>query len=75
SWRTSAVGHGRATLASPSKPWSTSGIGGSDLGPVMVTEALKPYCKRDLKMLFCSNVDGTHIAEILKQCDPRDHAC
>ncbi|KAL7534031.1 hypothetical protein ACHAWF_004702 [Thalassiosira exigua] len=45
------------------------GIGGSDLGPVMVTEALKPYCKRDLKMLFCSNVDGTHIAEILRQCD------
>jgi len=45
------------------------GIGGSDLGPVMVTEALKPYCKRDLKMLFCSNVDGTHVAEILKQCD------
>lgn len=45
------------------------GIGGSDLGPVMVTEALKPYSKRDLKMLFCSNVDGTHIAEILKQCD------
>eukprot|EP00584_Thalassiosira_punctigera_P000689 CAMPEP_0172529728 /NCGR_PEP_ID=MMETSP1067-20121228/3730_1 /TAXON_ID=265564 ORGANISM="Thalassiosira punctigera, Strain Tpunct2005C2" /NCGR_SAMPLE_ID=MMETSP1067 /ASSEMBLY_ACC=CAM_ASM_000444 /LENGTH=554 /DNA_ID=CAMNT_0013313839 /DNA_START=170 /DNA_END=1834 /DNA_ORIENTATION=+ len=45
------------------------GIGGSDLGPVMVTEALKPYCKRDLKLHFCSNVDGTHIAEILKQCD------
>lgn len=46
------------------------GIGGSDLGPVMVTEALKPYSKRDLKMLFCSNVDGTHITEILGQCDP-----
>jgi len=46
------------------------GIGGSDLGPVMVTEALKPYCKRDLKMLFCSNIDGTHAAEILKECDP-----
>jgi len=46
------------------------GIGGSDLGPVMVTEALKPYCKRDLKMLFCSNIDGTHMVEILKQCDP-----
>ena len=45
------------------------GIGGSDLGPVMVCEALKPYCKRDLKMHFCSNVDGTHIAEILKSCD------
>jgi glucose-6-phosphate isomerase len=46
------------------------GIGGSDLGPVMVCEALKPYCKRDLTMHFCSNVDGTHIAEILKLCDP-----
>mmetsp|Transcript_29308 Transcript_29308/g.53621 ORF Transcript_29308/g.53621 Transcript_29308/m.53621 type:complete len:557 (-) Transcript_29308:320-1990(-) len=46
------------------------GIGGSDLGPVMVTEALKPYCKRDLKMLFCSNIDGTHMVEILKECDP-----
>ena len=46
------------------------GIGGSDLGPVMVTEALRPYGKRDLKMLFCSNVDGTHVAEILGQCDP-----
>jgi len=46
------------------------GIGGSDLGPVMVTEALKPYTKRDLSMHFCSNVDGTHIAEILKLCDP-----
>ena len=45
------------------------GIGGSDLGPVMVCEALKPYCKRDLTMHFCSNVDGTHIAEILKSCD------
>ena len=32
--------------------------GGSDLGPVMVTEALKPYCKRDLKVHFVSNVDG-----------------
>jgi glucose-6-phosphate isomerase len=46
------------------------GIGGSDLGPVMVCEALKPYAKADLHMHFCSNVDGTHIAEILKKCDP-----
>ncbi|GAX14261.1 glucose-6-phosphate isomerase [Fistulifera solaris] len=46
------------------------GIGGSDLGPVMVCEALKPYSKRDLTMHFCSNVDGTHMAEILKLCDP-----
>ncbi|KAF8757520.1 GPI family [Rhizoctonia solani] len=46
------------------------GIGGSDLGPVMVTEALKPYAKRDLKAHFVSNIDGTHIAEILRLCDP-----
>ncbi|MDR0703405.1 MAG: glucose-6-phosphate isomerase, partial [Planctomycetaceae bacterium] len=42
------------------------GIGGSDLGPVMVTEALKPYQKR-LNIHFVSNIDGTHIAETLKK--------
>ncbi len=41
------------------------GIGGSDLGPFMVTEALRPY-KNHLNMHFVSNVDGTHIAEVLK---------
>ena len=46
------------------------GIGGSDLGPVMVTEALRAYAKRDLKALFVSNIDGTHVAETLKECDP-----
>jgi len=46
------------------------GIGGSDLGPYMVTEALKPYQKEDLQVHFVSNVDGTHIAETLKQIDP-----
>jgi glucose-6-phosphate isomerase len=45
------------------------GIGGSDLGPVMVTEALKPYCKRDLNVHFVSNVDATHIAEVLRVVD------
>lgn len=45
------------------------GIGGSDLGPVMVTEALKPYRNR-LKPHFVSNVDGTHIAETLRELDP-----
>ncbi len=45
------------------------GIGGSDLGPVMVTEALKPYAKNDLKVHFVSNVDATHIAEVLKKVD------
>jgi glucose-6-phosphate isomerase len=46
------------------------GIGGSDLGPVMVTEALKPYAKPGLRAHFVSNVDGTHIAETLKALRP-----
>ncbi len=45
------------------------GIGGSDLGPVMVTEALGAY-RNHLQLHFVSNVDGTHIAETLKQIDP-----
>jgi len=43
------------------------GIGGSDLGPYMVTEALKPYAQKGLNIHFVSNVDGTHIAETLKK--------
>ncbi len=46
------------------------GIGGSDLGPAMVTECLKPYAREGLAAHFVSNVDGTHIAETLKQLDP-----
>ncbi|GLO59732.1 glucose-6-phosphate isomerase [Vibrio sp. MACH09] len=45
------------------------GIGGSDLGPYMVTEALAPY-KNHLNMHFVSNVDGTHIVETLKKVNP-----
>jgi glucose-6-phosphate isomerase len=45
------------------------GIGGSDLGPVMVTEALKAYSNH-IKLHFVSNVDGSHIAETLKDLDP-----
>lgn len=45
------------------------GIGGSDLGPVMVTEALKFY-KNHLKTHFVSNVDGDHVYEVLKELDP-----
>ena len=48
------------------------GIGGSDLGPVMVTEALKPYWKEGIEAFFVSNVDGTHIAETLKQVKPEE---
>lgn len=46
------------------------GIGGSDLGPVMVTEALKPYFRPNIKTHFVSNIDGTHIAETLKGLSP-----
>ncbi len=46
------------------------GIGGSDLGPLMVTEALKPYQVEDIETYFVSNVDGTHIAETLKKVKP-----
>lgn len=45
------------------------GIGGSDLGPLMVCEALRPYHK-GIRPLFVSNVDGTHLAETLKDADP-----
>ncbi len=44
------------------------GIGGSDLGPVMITEGLKPYANH-LKVHFVSNVDATHLAEVLKKID------
>jgi glucose-6-phosphate isomerase len=46
------------------------GIGGSDLGPVMVTEALKPYWQPGIKAHFVSNIDGTHIVETLKDLAP-----
>jgi glucose-6-phosphate isomerase len=46
------------------------GIGGSDLGPVMVTEALKPYGKPGLRPHFVSNIDGTHLVETLKLLNP-----
>jgi glucose-6-phosphate isomerase len=46
------------------------GIGGSDLGPLMVTEALKPYWIEDIQAFFVSNVDGTQIAETLKKIKP-----
>jgi glucose-6-phosphate isomerase len=47
------------------------GIGGSDLGPVMVCEALRPYRRDDLDVHFVSNVDGSHVAEVCKRVDPQ----
>lgn len=46
------------------------GIGGSDLGPVMVTEALRPWWRGGLRPHFVSNIDGTHLAETLSGLDP-----
>jgi glucose-6-phosphate isomerase len=48
------------------------GIGGSDLGPFMVTEALKPYWVEGIQSYFVSNVDATHIAETLKKVKPEE---
>ncbi|MEO8822692.1 MAG: glucose-6-phosphate isomerase [Ginsengibacter sp.] len=48
------------------------GIGGSDLGPVMVTEALKPYWIKDIQPYFVSNIDGTDLAEVLKKVTPEE---
>jgi glucose-6-phosphate isomerase len=46
------------------------GIGGSDLGPLMATEALRPYWKKGIETFFVSNVDGSHIASVLDKVDP-----
>jgi glucose-6-phosphate isomerase len=46
------------------------GIGGSDLGPVMATEALKPFWQKGLSVHFVSNVDGTHVVEATRHLDP-----
>lgn len=46
------------------------GIGGSDLGPVMVCGALKPYAQEGLNTHFVSNIDGAHLAQTLEQCNP-----
>ena len=47
------------------------GIGGSDLGPAMVTLALEPYTRADLRAHYVSNVDGAHIHDTLKRLDPK----
>jgi len=65
--------HAKERKGYSEKPLNTIvniGIGGSDLGPVMVTEALKAYCVEGISTHFISNVDGTHLAEVLKKIDP-----
>ncbi|MBU4460755.1 MAG: glucose-6-phosphate isomerase [Verrucomicrobia bacterium] len=48
------------------------GIGGSDLGPAMATQALLPYSARHLKVHFVSNIDATHLAETVRELDPAE---
>ena len=62
SW-TGSTGHRIETIVN-------IGIGGSDLGPAMVTEALRPYWQEGLTPFFVSNVDGSHIAETLRRINP-----
>ena len=63
-------GEWKGYTGKPINTFVNIGIGGSDLGPVMVTEALKPYWVKGVQVHFVSNVDGTHIAETLKKIDP-----
>jgi glucose-6-phosphate isomerase len=56
----------------PIKTVVNIGIGGSDLGPVMATEALKFYSQRDLNVRFVSNVDSTHLQETIRDLDPAE---
>jgi glucose-6-phosphate isomerase len=65
-------GEWKGSTGRPIKNIVNIGIGGSDLGPVMAYEALKPYTKRDLNILFVSNVDGTHIAEAVRGLDAEE---
>lgn len=56
----------------PMKNIVNIGIGGSDLGPCMATEALRYYSQRSLRSYFVSNIDDTHIMETLRECDPAE---
>jgi glucose-6-phosphate isomerase len=60
-------GNWKGFTGKPIKYIVNIGIGGSDLGPVIVTEALKPYWVKGIESFFVSNIDGTHIAETLKK--------
>lgn len=63
-------GHWLGTTGQPITDIVNIGIGGSDLGPLMVTEALKPYGHKRLKVHFVSNVDATHLVEALRHLNP-----
>ena len=63
------AGDWRGFTGQPIRNIVNIGIGGSDLGPAMAYEALKPYSQRNLTVRFVSNVDGTHLAETVRDLD------
>ena len=65
-------GEWKGFTGKPIKNIINIGIGGSDLGPVMVYEALKPFTQRNLNFSFVSNIDGSHIAEAMRDKDPAE---
>ena len=65
-------GEWKGYTGKPIKNIVNIGIGGSDLGPVMAYEALKPYSQRNLTIRFVSNVDGTHIAEAVRDLNAEE---
>ena len=65
-------GEWRGHTGKPIRHIVNIGIGGSDLGPVMAYEALRPYSNREQSIQFVSNVDGTHIAEALRELNPEE---
>ncbi|MFK5952778.1 MAG: glucose-6-phosphate isomerase [Desulfobacterium sp.] len=60
----------RGYTGKPINTFVNIGIGGSDLGPLMVTECLTPFARKGVSVYFISNIDGTHLAETLKKIDP-----
>jgi glucose-6-phosphate isomerase len=66
------AGEWQGYTGKPIKNIVNIGIGGSDLGPVMAYEALKPYADRRLTLRFVSNVDATHFAECTRDLDPAE---
>ncbi|MDY0062526.1 MAG: glucose-6-phosphate isomerase [Myxococcota bacterium] len=62
----------RGATGEPLRNVVNLGIGGSDLGPAMAYEALRPYGDRSLRFRFVSNIDGTHLAEALRDLDPAE---
>ncbi len=65
-------GNWKGFAGDPIKNVVNIGIGGSDLGPMMTTEALKPFASRKLSVYFVSNIDATHLAETIRELDPKE---